>query len=76
MAAELGIAAPQIREVAFLFARSQATTSLWTMGINQRTQGVFLNNMLNALHLITGQIGRPARRRFHLRTDQCLWRGA
>ena len=33
--------------------------SLWTMGINQRTQGVFLNNMLNALHLITGQIGRP-----------------
>ena len=59
VAAELGIAAPQIREVAFLFARSQATTSLWTMGINQRTQGVFLNNMLNALHLITGQIGRP-----------------
>ena len=59
VAAELGIAAPQIRQVAFLFARSQATTSLWTMGINQRTQGVFLNNMLNALHLLTGQIGRP-----------------
>ncbi|OFV90661.1 MAG: nitrate reductase catalytic subunit [Acidobacteria bacterium RIFCSPLOWO2_02_FULL_64_15] len=59
VASELGIAAHQIREVAFLFARSRATTSLWTMGINQRTQGVFLNNMLNGLHLITGHIGRP-----------------
>lgn len=59
VSAELGIAPHQIREVAFLFARSKATTSLWTMGINQRTQGVFLNNMLNSLHLITGQFGRP-----------------
>ncbi len=62
VAAELGVAASQIREIAFLFARSKATTSLWTMGINQRTQGVFLNNMLNALHLITGSSGDRARR--------------
>jgi nitrate reductase NapA len=44
--------------------------SLWMMGINQRTQGVFLNNMLNGLHLLTGQIGRPGATPFSL-TGQC-----
>jgi nitrate reductase NapA len=68
--AELGIAAERIRATAFRFARSKATTSLWTMGINQRTQGVFLNNMLNGLHLLTGQIGRPGATPFSL-TGQC-----
>src|SRR5262249_31694181 len=38
---------------------SPATMSLWTMGVNQRTQGTFLNNMLNGLHLLTGQICKP-----------------
>src|SRR5215813_14522809 len=56
---ELGVSARDIRRVAFLFAQSKATMSLWTMGVNQRTQGTFLNNMLNGLHLITGQICRP-----------------
>ena len=63
---ELGISADDIRRVAFLFARSQATMSLWTMGVNQRSQGTFLNNMLNGLHLITGQIGRPGATPFSL----------
>jgi nitrate reductase NapA len=56
VAATLGVSAAQIRKVAHLFATSPATMSLWTMGINQRTQGVFLNNTLNSLHLITGHI--------------------
>ncbi|MDW7693184.1 nitrate reductase [Flammeovirgaceae bacterium SG7u.111] len=55
----LGVSAPQIEEIAYLFASSRATMSLWTMGINQRIQGVFLNNNLNSLHLITQQICRP-----------------
>ncbi|MFQ5580406.1 MAG: molybdopterin oxidoreductase family protein [Nitrospiria bacterium] len=59
VAPEMGIAPSQIREVAYIFARSKATMSLWTMGINQRTQGVYLNNTLNGLHLLTGQICRP-----------------
>lgn len=59
VAAEMGIAASQIREIAYLFARSEATMSLWTMGMNQRTQGVFLNNSIHNLHLITGRICRP-----------------
>jgi nitrate reductase (cytochrome) len=63
---ELGIPAYQIREVAFSFARAKATMSLWTMGINQRTQATFLNNMLNGLHLLTGHIGRPGATPFSL----------
>lgn len=59
VAAQMEIAPSQIREIAYLFARSEATMSLWTMGINQRTQGTFLNNTLHNLHLITGQICRP-----------------
>lgn len=55
----LGITKRQIEEVAYLFANSKATMSMWTMGINQRSQGVFLNNTLNSLHLITGHICRP-----------------
>jgi nitrate reductase NapA len=64
--ATLGISADRIRGVAFRFARSKAAMSLWTMGINQRTQGTFLNNMLNGLHLITGQICRPGATPFSL----------
>jgi nitrate reductase NapA len=66
VASTLGVSAGEIRRVAYLFARSKATMSLWTMGINQRTQGTFLNNMLNALHLITGQFGRPGATPFSL----------
>ena len=40
--------------------------SLWTMGMNQRVQGVFLNSMLSGLHLVTGQIGRPGATPFSL----------
>ena len=64
--ARLGVPASMIREVAYRFAQSQATMSLWTMGVNQRTQGTFLNNMLNGLHLLTGQIGRPGATPFSL----------
>jgi nitrate reductase NapA len=53
------VSAAVIRTTAFKFAKSKATMSLWTMGINQRTQGTALNAMLNALHLLTGQFGRP-----------------
>lgn len=54
----VGIPAAQIRDVASRFADSQATMSLWTMGLNQRVDGVALNTTMNALHLITGQINK------------------
>lgn len=56
----------QIRTAARLFAESAATMSLWCMGINQRIQGVFANNLIHNLHLITGQIGRPGATPFSL----------
>jgi len=56
---ELGITAIDIRRVAHRFAKAKATMSLWTMGLNQRTQGTALNAMVSSLHLLTGQFGRP-----------------
>ncbi|MCH7904484.1 MAG: nitrate reductase [Armatimonadetes bacterium] len=59
ISARVGLSAEVIRRTAHLFARSKGTVSLWTMGINQRVQGVHLNNTINSLHLVTGQICRP-----------------
>ena len=64
------MSAADIRRVAFLFARSPATMSLWTMGVNQRTQGTFLNNMISGLHLLTGQICKPGATPLSM-TGQC-----
>jgi nitrate reductase NapA len=55
----LGVPPARIRQLAQLFATRPATMSLWTMGLNQRVDGVALNTTMNALHLLTGQIGRP-----------------
>ena len=55
----LGVPAARIRELAQLFAARPATMSLWTMGLNQRVDGVALNTTMNALHLLSGQICRP-----------------
>lgn len=48
------------------FARSKATMSFWTMGLNQRTRGVWANNLVHNLHLLTGQICRPGATPFSL----------
>ena len=40
-------------------ARNKAVISMWTMGLNQRTRGVWVNNLVHNLHLITGKIGTP-----------------
>jgi nitrate reductase (cytochrome) len=70
VSSRVGLPAKMIRRVAHIFARSKATTSLWTMGINQRVQGVYLNNTLSTLHLVTGQICRPGATPMSL-TGQC-----
>lgn len=48
------------------FATSKATMSFWCMGLNQRTRGVWVNNMVHNLHLLTGQICRPGATSFSL----------
>lgn len=61
-----GISAEQIREVAFRFGNSPATMSFWTMGLNQQKQGTASNRLVMAMHLLTGQIGRPGATPFSL----------
>ncbi|OFY66113.1 MAG: nitrate reductase catalytic subunit [Bacteroidetes bacterium RIFCSPLOWO2_02_FULL_36_8] len=70
VAEELGLSVKEIQTAAHWFGTSKASMSLWTMGINQRIQGVFLNNTLNSLHLVTGNICRPGATPLSL-TGQC-----
>ncbi|MCA8959526.1 MAG: nitrate reductase [Planctomycetes bacterium] len=60
-----GVKADKIVEAARLFAVGP-TMSFWTMGLNQRTRGVWANNLMHNLHLITGQIGKPGATPFSL----------
>ncbi len=39
--------------------RGKTAMSMWTMGLNQRTKGVWANNLMHNLHLLTGKIGTP-----------------
>ncbi len=61
-----GVGAQEIREAAFRFASAGATMSLWTMGLNQQSQGTACNRLVNAMHLVTGHIGRPGATPFSL----------
>ncbi len=61
-----GIPADTIRKMAKMFAEAPSTMSLWTMGINQRIRGVWANNLLHNLHLLTGKIGKPGSTSFSL----------
>ena len=61
-----GISAEQIRQAAFRFGDSDAAMSFWTMGLNQQTQGTASNQLVMAMHLLTGQIGRPGATPFSL----------
>ncbi len=60
-----GVSAQEIVEAARLFAQGP-TVSFWTMGLNQRTTGVWANNLIHNLHLLTGQIGKPGATPFSL----------
>lgn len=60
-----GVSAKAIEDAAKLFAKGP-TMSLWSMGLNQRTAGVWVNNLVHNLHLLTGQIGKPGMTPFSL----------
>ena len=59
MADVCGIPAATIREVARLYARSEASIIFWGMGVSQHTHGTDNARCLIALALVTGQTGRP-----------------
>ncbi|QUN05475.1 nitrate reductase catalytic subunit NapA [Shewanella yunxiaonensis] len=55
-----GVEPEKLLELAKAYADPNIkVTSLWTMGINQHVRGVWANNMLYNLHLLTGKIATP-----------------
>ena len=61
-----GVGEAVLREVAGLIAGAAGFLSLYCMGLNQSTVGMWKNNSLINLHLLTGQIGRPGAGPFSL----------
>ena len=61
-----GVSAEEIIKAAKLFGQAKTAMSMWTMGINQRTRGVWANNLIHNLHLLTGKIGVPGSDSFSL----------
>jgi len=58
--------AANIKKAAEWFANSGATMSFWTMGLNQRSKGVWANNLVHNLHLMTGNICKAGADSFSL----------
>ena len=54
-----GIEAAKIREIARIYAKSEASIIFWGMGISQHVHGTDNSRCLIALAMITGQVGRP-----------------
>ncbi len=59
-AAASGCSAEDIVKAARWFgAPGKKAMSMWCMGVNQRSRGVWANNLIHNLHLVTGKIGLP-----------------
>lgn len=65
-----GIDEDTIRNVARIYAKSNASMSIWTMGINQSTHGSDGVCNINNLNLVTGNIGKPGGTSLSI-TGQC-----
>lgn len=62
-----GVPARTIEKIAKLYADPKTKVmSLWTMGTNQHTRGVWVNNLLYNIHLLTGKIAEPGNSPFSL----------
>jgi ferredoxin-nitrate reductase len=66
LCAVAGVGAEQVDRVAGLIAGATGFLSFYCMGLNQSTVGMWKNNSLINLHLLTGQIGRPGAGPFSL----------
>jgi nitrate reductase NapA len=56
-----------LQKVAELYADPKIKVmSFWTMGFNQHTRGVWANNMVYNIHLLTGKISTPGNSPFSL----------
>ena len=61
-----GVPREDIVRAALMFGESEASLSLWTMGVNQSTVGTSKNRAIINLHLATGHMGRPGAGPFSL----------
>ena len=62
-----GVEAGWLEKVAELYADPKTRVmSFWTMGFNQHTRGVWANNMVYNIHLLTGKISTPGNSPFSL----------
>ncbi|MBY6190055.1 nitrate reductase catalytic subunit NapA [Microbulbifer agarilyticus] len=64
---ESGVSKEHLKELAGLYADPKTKVmSFWTMGFNQHTRGVWANNMIYNIHLLTGKISSPGNSPFSL----------
>ena len=64
---ESGVPKERLQQIAELYADPDTKVmSLWTMGVNQHTRGVWMNNLIYNIHLLTGKIAQPGNSPFSL----------
>ena len=62
-----GVPVEKLRAMAELYADpDKKVVSFWTMGFNQHTRGVWCNNLIYNIHLLTGKIATPGNSPFSL----------
>ncbi len=61
-----GLPEADLRRAAELLAGAENFMTLWTMGLNQSTQGTWATNAICNLHLASGTVGRPGSGPFSL----------
>jgi nitrate reductase NapA len=62
-----GVPKSRLEALAELYADPDTkVTSFWTMGFNQHTRGVWCNNLIYNIHLLTGKISEPGNSPFSL----------
>ena len=62
-----GVPKDKLLRLAKLYADpDKKITSLWTMGFNQHTRGVWVNGLMYNVHLLTGKISEPGNGPFSL----------
>jgi ferredoxin-nitrate reductase len=59
LVAASGVPEATVRDLAGRVARARAWLTFYCQGLNQSTVGMWKNNSLINLHLLTGQIGKP-----------------
>lgn len=66
VARQCGISIEDLETAALYWGESQRVLSLWSMGVNQSSEGTAKVRTIINLHLMTGQIGKPGAGPFSL----------